>query len=589
MAFFQHLENLRPQFLKGERIEAEHFRYLFNYPRLWQVAIALMASVAVVPLICVTVFDYRVTQHALKSEILLRTSRLASNTKRSIASFLEARKSALDFVVHDNDPAVLADADRLRKILVDLDTGFGGFVDLGIIDDRGRQTTYVGPYRLEGKDYSPQPWFKEVVEKGIHISDVFLGYRKIPHLVIAVKYPLPSGSFYVLRATIDTGQFNRILSELEVSGSGDAFLINREGIIQTPTRSSGRVFEAYPLAVPSYSQHTEVYETQIPPRGTPLIVGYAYIPSTSFILMIVKQTEQVMQAWYKTRLDFIGFLVVSIAIILTVILAVATYLVNSVYLTDHKRLMTLHAQEYASKLASIGRLAAGVAHEINNPLAIINEKAGLMKDLLQMKKKEALPESRLLKETDAIISSVERCGTITKRLLSFARHMDSSRKTISLPELIEEVLGFLGKEAEYRSIEVAVDIPDDIPTLYTDRGKLQQIFLNIINNAFAAMENGGRLTIRASGVAPEHVAVSIRDTGCGIAPNDLKQIFDPFFSTKTNTGGTGLGLSITYGLVSEIGGQIEVESQVGQGTCFTVKLPLRIEEKGEKTECAYYS
>ena len=587
MAIIQHLENLRPQFLKGERIEAEHFRYLFNYPRLWRVAIILMATVAIVPLICVTIFDYRVTQQALKSEILLRTSRLASNTKRSIAFFLEARKSALDFIVHDNDPEVLRNTDRLKKILVDLDNGFGGFVDLSVIDDRGRQVTYVGPYRLEGKDYSPQAWFQEVVEKGIHISDVFLGYRKLPHLVIAVKYPLEKGSFYILRATIDTEPYYRILSELEVSGSGDAFLINRDGIIQTPTRSAGNVFEKSQLPVPPYSEHTEVYETHAA-DGVPLIIGYAYIPSTSFVLMIVKKTEQVMQAWYATRIDFISFLVVSIAVILTVILAVATYLVNSVYLTDRKRLMTLHAQEYASKLASIGRLAAGVAHEINNPLAIINEKAGLMKDLLQMKK-EAQQDGRLQKETDAIISSVERCGTITKRLLNFARHMDTSRTTISLPELLEEVLGFMGKEAEYRCIGVTVDIPEDIPTLYTDRGKLQQIFLNIINNAFAAMEDGGKLIIKASRVDLNYVAVSIRDTGSGIAPNDLKQIYDPFFSTKTSSGGTGLGLSITYGLVSEIGGQIEVESQVGEGTCFTVKLPLRIEKKGEKTECAYYS
>jgi signal transduction histidine kinase len=587
MTIFHQLENLRPQFLKGDRDEAEHFRYLFNYPRLWQVAIALMASVAIVPLICVTVFDYRVTQDALKSEVLLRTSRLASNTKRSIASFLEARKSALDFIVHDNDPVSLKDPKRLSEILVNLDNGFGGFVDLGVIDDQGKQTTYVGPYRLEGKDYSPQPWFQEVVEKGIHISDVFLGYRKLPHLVIAVKYPLPNSSFYVLRASIDTGQFNRILSELEVSGSGDAFLINRDGIIQTPPRSMGSVLEKCSLPVPAYAEHTEVYETQTS-GGVPLIIGYAYIPSTSFILMIVKQTEQVMQAWYKTRLDFIGFLVVSVAVILTVILAVATYLVNSVYLTDHKRLMTLHAQEYASKLASIGRLAAGVAHEINNPLAIINEKAGLIKDLFQLKKN--VPDNpRLIKEIDAIISSVERCGTITKRLLSFARHMDVRITDIVIKDLIEEVLGFMGKEAEYRCIGVTVDIPDAIPTLYTDRGKLQQIFLNIINNAFAAMQDGGKLTITAVCVDPDNVAVSVRDTGCGISQNDIKQIFDPFFSTKTGMGGTGLGLSITYGLVSEIGGRIDVESKVGVGTCFTVKLPRRIEQKGEQPPCAHYS
>jgi len=587
MAITQHLENLRPRFLKGDRIEAEQFRYLFNYTRLWQVAILLMATVAVVPLICVTIFDYHVTQNAMKSEILLRTSRLASNTKRSIGSFLEAHKAALDFVVHNNDPEDLQDPRRLKKILVDLDNSFGEFIDLGVIDAKGRQTTYVGPFSLEGKDYSPQEWFQEVVAEGIHISDVFLGYRQLPHIVIAVKYALPKGSFYVLRATIDTEQFNRILSELEISGSGDAYLINREGTIQTPTRGFGGVFQASPLPVPAYAEHTEVYETQTP-DGTPLIVGYAYIPSTSFILMIVKRTNQVMQGWYATRLDFISFSVVSIAIILSVILAVATYLVNSVYLTDRKRLMTLHAQEYAAKLASIGRLAAGVAHEINNPLAIINEKAGLIKDLMLLQK-EAQNNPRLVKEIDAIIASVERCSTITKRLLGFARHMDVRIKDIAIKDLIEEVLGFMGKEAEYRCIGVTVDIPDDIPTLHTDRGKLQQIFLNIINNAFAAMQDGGKLTISALREGPDHIVVSVRDTGCGISQNDLKQIFDPFFSTKTGMGGTGLGLSITYGLVSELGGRIDVESQSGEGTCFSVKLPRRIEEKGEHRPCEHYS
>lgn len=587
MAIWQFLENLRPQFLKDDRLEAEHFRYLFNYPRLWKVAILLMATVAVVPLICVTIYDYHVTQNALKSEVLLHTSRLASNTKRSIDSFLKAHSSALNFVVRHNAPAELQNTAHLQKILADLDNSFGGFVDLGIIDAHGRQITYAGAYGLEGRDYSPQPWFREVVEQGIHISEVFLGYRQLPHFVIAVKHALDDGAFYVLRATIDTGQFNRILSELEVSGSGDAFLINHEGIIQTPSRNSGMVFEKAPLPVPAYSEHTEVYETQTP-DGVSHIVGYAYIPSTSFVLMIVKQTNQVMQAWYATRIDLISFLVVSIAVILTVILAVATYLVNSVYLTDRKRLMTLHAQEYAAKLASIGRLAAGVAHEINNPLAIINEKVGLIKDLLLLRQ-EAHKDSRLIREIDAIITSVERCSTITKRLLGFARHMDVRIKSIAVKDLIEEVLGFMGKEAEYRCIKVTVDIPDEIPSLYTDRGKLQQIFLNIINNAFAAMQDGGELTISAVRKDADHIAVSIHDTGCGISQNDLKQIFDPFFSTKTGSGGTGLGLSITYGLISELGGRIEVESEIGRGTCFIVKLPLRIAEKGEDRPCAHYS
>jgi two-component system NtrC family sensor kinase len=587
MSFFEHLDNFRLQFLKDSSRQVPHFGYLFNYRRLWQVAILLTATVAVLPLIGVTVLDYLVTKNAVKSEILLRTSRLASNTKRSIAFFLEARKSALDFIIHNNDPESLKDSTRLAKILKDLDNSFGGFADLGMVDDQGRQITYAGPYHFEGVDYSEQPWFHEVVDRGVYISDVFLGYRQTPHLVIAVKYSTKNGSFLILRATIDAGQFNRILTELEVSGSGEAFLINRKGILQTPTRSLGDALEQCHLEVPSYSEHTAIYETT-DPRGKSFIIGYAYIPSTSLILMIVKQTDLVMQSWYKTRIDLITFLLISIAIILTVILGVATYLVNSVYLTDRKRLTTLHQIEFAAKLASIGRLAAGVAHEINNPLAIINEKIGLIKDLFMIKQ-EYQNDTRLMKEVNSIISSVDRCGTITKRLLSFARHMDVRIQDIHLKELIEEVLGFLVKEAQYRCILINLDIPADLPTLHTDRGKLQQIFLNIVNNAFAAMQDGGQLTITASQVDPDHISVFIRDTGCGIPEADLKHIFDPFFSTKKGSGGTGLGLSITYGLVSEIGGSIDVETQVDVGTCFTIKLPRRTEERGEKAECAYYS
>jgi two-component system, NtrC family, sensor kinase len=590
MSFFAQLGNLRPQFLRDEGGEVPQFRYLFNYRRLWQVTILLMTAVAVLPFTCVTIIDYHLTYSAIRSEILLRTSRLASNAKRSIAFFLESHKAALDFVIHNNDLESLKDSKTLAKLLIDLDKSIGGFADLGIIDEHGLQLTYAGPYRFEGKNYSSQPWFSEVVDRGIHVSDVFLGYRQTPHLVIAVKSTIIDGSFYILRATIDAGQFNSILTGLHVSGSGEAFLINREGILQTPTRRFGATLDECPLDVPAFSEHTETYQiaNRFDPSDNSLIVGYAYIPSTSLILMIVKQTDQLMQAWYKTRIEFVGFLVISIVIILAVILGMSTYLVNSVYITDRKRLTNLHQIESAAKLASIGRLAAGVAHEINNPLAIINMKAGLIRDLFTIKQ-QYKNDTRLMAEIDAITSSVDRCGTITKRLLSFARHMDVRIQDIQLEELIEEVLGFLGKEAEYRCIGIDLNFPADLPALHTDRGKLQQIFLNIINNAFAAMQDGGKLTINASQEDVDHISVTVRDTGCGISQSDVKRIFEPFFSTKKRSGGTGLGLSITYGLVTEIGGSIDVESQPGVGTCFTIRLPRRTEYSGGQSQCEYYS
>ncbi len=573
-------ENWKPAFWQLPADTTGLFKHMFNFRRIWKLTIILTAGVTLLPLITITLIDYNVTQKSVESEILLRTARITSNAKRSISFFLDERKSALDFLVHDNSFESLMDESNLARILENLQKGFGGgFEDIGVIDASGVQRTYVGPYNLKGKDYSGQPWFRRVVEHGIYVSDVFLGFRNVPHLITAVKYDLPDGSFYVLRSSLDTQRFIQLLSELELSGRGDAFLINAEGVLQTPTRYYGNALEPFPLAVPEYSEHTQVKEIQ-DAQGKSIIIGFAYIPNTPFVLMIAKFKNELMKPWRRTRLRLIGFLIASITIILIVILGVATYLVNNLYAADQKRLMSLHKLEYGSKMASIGRLAAGIAHEINNPLAIINEKAGLIKDLFNYRKEYA-DDPRLLKTIDSIISSVERCGTITKRLLGFARQSDVRGQMVDVAELIREVLSFTGKEAEYRSIDVSVDVAEDVPAVESDLGKLQQIFLNLINNSFAAMEDGGKLKLSAVQNDAAEVVVTVQDNGCGISASELSRVFEPFFSTKTRKGGTGLGLSITYNLVKEIGGRIKVQSEVGVGTCFEVHLPITMKNKKE--------
>ncbi len=577
------LRKLRPQFWDHSEQAGGLFTHMFNFRQIWKLSISLMSAVTLLPLIIITLVDYNFTQRAIESDILMRTSRITSNAKRSLSFFLTERKYALDFLVHDNSFDSLNDEEHLADILENLQKGFGGgFEDLSVIDADGRQRTYVGPYnyRLEGRDYSKQPWFEKVVEKGMYISDVFMGFREIPHLVIAVKYQMPDGSFYVLRSSVNTSRLNDMLSKLEMSGKGEAFIINRQGILQTPTRYYGNMLEKTSLKIPAFSEKTEAAEKK-DSSGMPLIISYAYIPDTPFILMVVKQKEELMKPWYQTRMELIGFLVFSITVILMVIFHVTTYMVNNLYIADQKRLMGLHEVEYASKMASIGRLAAGIAHEINNPLAIINEKAGLMKDLFTLKKEYA-DDPRLNNIIDSIISSVKRCAIITKRLLAFARHPDVHIQHIHIRELIREVLSFTGKEAEYRSICVELDIPEDVPRVESDRSKLQQIFLNLINNAFAAMDTEDCLRI-SSEQKDDSIIVRVSDSGCGIPPGDLNRVFEPFFSTKTKKGGTGLGLPITYNLVHEIGGNIEVQSTEGEGTTFSVTLPLTMKGKEENS------
>lgn len=567
------LKLFKPNFLWGRKSFASPpQRHMVNYGRLWRSAVMLTALSAILPLLVITWVDYNVTRKAVESETIERTSKTVSNTKRTIAGFLAERKSVLDFIVHDNVYEDLVDPLRLAVILVNLQKSFAGITDIGVIDSTGRQIAYIGPYPLEGKDYREQDWFQKVREKGIFISDVFLGFRNEPHLVIAVKYEREDGTFYVLRSSIDTERLNDLLSTLELSAQGSAFIINTSGVLQSPARHHDRVFEKIAIPVPAYSDATEVTQYEDPYEGT-YILGYAYIPDTPFILMIAKKKSEMMKTWHKTRIEIFLFLSVGVIIVLIGVVGFATYFVNNIYIAEQRRVKTLHQVEYANKLASIGRLAAGVAHEINNPLAIINEKSGLIKDIFQLRQQYAHDE-KLIGLVDAIHDSVARCGAITKQLLSFARHMDSSFQPLELENVIQGVIGFLGKEAQYRNIAISVQVSPEIPPFESDRGKLQQILLNLVNNSFAALSEGGRLDISAEKLNDTHVRITVADTGCGIPPKDLKHIFEPFFSTKTNVGGTGLGLSITYSLIQELGGAIDVASEVGQGTTFTITLPL---------------
>ncbi len=573
------LKSLKPEFLEREDAAVGPRKHLFNFRRIWKQAVLGTSAVALAPLIFMALVDYQVNQKAIEAEINYQTARLVSNTRRSVSFFLSERKSALNFIDKDNSYPALGDPARLAVLLDNLKKGFGGFTDLGVIDDNGVQHTYVGPYGLEGRDYSDQDWFKELSSSKAHVSDVFLGFRRQPHLVIAVKHSLPHGGFYVLRTSIDTALINQLLSAVEVSGKGDLFLATREGILQTPSRFFGEALGQIPINVPEYSDKTRVVEVGF--ADGPFVVGYAYISETPFILMAVKKKSELMRPWNEIRQKLIIFLTFSITIILLVILWISTYLVSRIHEADRKRVMTLHHVEYANKMASLGRLSAGVAHEINNPLAIINEKAGLIKDLFTFKQSYA-EDPKLLGLADSILYSVERCAKITKRLLNFARHVDVNPQPLEVGKVIHEVLGFLGKEAEFRSITVTVNEEPELPQIESDQGRLQEIFLNLINNSLAAMQDGGRLDIAAKRSDEGFIAVTVADSGCGIAEADLKKVFEPFFSTKTKSGGTGLGLSITYGLVQELGGDISVRSEEGKGTEFTISLPIKMKSPGVK-------
>lgn len=586
------MKKYRPKFLEHKFDPSSQDSSLVNFRQLWKSSMAIILAVALIPLLVLAIIEYRVSKQAMESEILLRTSRLVSNARRTLTSYLEERKFALRFVVLDNSYEQLHDASRLEKLLERLKTGLGEWSELGVVDADGIQKSYAGPYKLKGADYSKQDWYTNIrqsvekmsvddTEMYSSISDVFLGFRNSPHLVISVLHSVSIGGQskpYILRASLELDHLTEMLSQLEVSGNGDAFLINREGVLQTPSRYYGKILDKMPFPVPEFAERTEVVE-RTDPYGNPVVIGYAYITGSPFICMVVKQKTLLMQSWYESNVKVMIFLGFSILLTGMVVFSIATYLVNTIYLADLKQQSILHKVEYANKMASIGRLSAGVAHEINNPLAIINEKAGLIKDLFTFRKEYA-GDTRLLNLVTSIINAVDRCSTITRQLLSFARNISVSVQKVSLRQVVNDVLEFQLKEAEHRRIKIDLDIPETLPDFVSDRGKLQQIFINLVNNAFTAMKDGGKLSIK-SRLDEEHknILIEVADTGHGIHKENIQRIFEPFFTTNVGGGGTGLGLSITYGLLKEIGGSVGIESTVGVGTTFTITLPLEYQAK----------
>ncbi len=233
-------------------------------------------------------------------------------------------------------------------------------------------------------------------------------------------------------------------------------------------------------------------------------------------------------------------------------------------------LRLLHSQ----KLAAIGELSSGIAHEINNPLAIITQEVDLALELTAAAPTPApgdLAEAR--DSLRAIAGQVDRCRQITHKLLNFARKVEPVLQEEAVERVIEDMALLVEKEARGREVAIVRDYAPDLPPVRTDVPLLRQVILNLLTNALHATPAGGAITLstRRDG---GHVAIVVRDTGSGIPPENLGKIFDPFFTTKEPGKGTGLGLSVSHGIIARLGGALTAHSPPGQGAAFTVTLPL---------------
>jgi two-component system NtrC family sensor kinase len=239
---------------------------------------------------------------------------------------------------------------------------------------------------------------------------------------------------------------------------------------------------------------------------------------------------------------------------------------------------TQHQLVQAEKIASLGRMAAGVAHEINNPLAGILIYAELLA-------REVEQDTPIRENVEIIINQTMRCQQIVNRLLDFSRQSLGQKRLFDVNEVLRACVDLVSHQAFFHNIKIEQDLDPGVPQIIGDPGQLQQVFTNLLLNSADAMGGSGMITITSRPAWPGNgVVLQFTDTGCGIPPEIRDKIFEPFFTTKPPGKGTGLGLSIVYGVIQRHGGSIEAYSPPGGGTIFTVTLPLESEDQGPDAE-----
>ncbi|MEN8231624.1 MAG: ATP-binding protein [Thermodesulfobacteriota bacterium] len=546
-----------------------------RYRRFRRTLSLVMIAAFLIPLILTTMLSY----YEYRSQMLANLRWNAESAKRTIETFLTELQTVLIYTANEHTYEELVDQNNLKKLYHRLKSHYPGVVDLGIIDHKGIQRAYAGPYELAGKNYSDRECFKAATVSKTFIGMVEMGYRKVPHFVIAVNFfSKNTGQNWVFRASIDATTLDKYIDKIGTGPLSDIFLVSRKGepLLQSSSQLFGPPLSPYPFELP----HNRIGITISEERGVwdyVVLKAVSYIEGTPWALVLLKHGYLYGKDWsfFKARLFFI--VMISTILALFVILQITKLFVGRIFEADEKRESMMAEIEHTSKLASIGRLAAGIAHEINNPLAIISAKTGLIMDLLEISE-DFKYKKKIGSEIHGTSNAVERCKVITHRLLGFARRMDVSLESISINNLMQEVLSFLDQEALYRGIHVDLELGDSLPVIESDRGQLQQIFLNLVNNAIDAVGKDGKVTIKTKMRDQNSIQIDVTDNGKGIPQNIISHIFEPFFTTKDSAEkkGTGLGLFITYGIIKKLGGHISVRSSVGVGTTFTVTLPIKI-------------
>ncbi len=542
-----------------------------TYRRLMRRMLSTAWAVSLLPLWVLGAVIYFYFSDAQEKHLRSELKNMAANRVQALGIFLDERTTMLEALAHSAPLSELTSPGTLQSMFRLLNRRQWSFVDLGIIDAQGKHLVYSGTYPLQHQQYQETKWFQQTMLRGAYVSDVFLGFRESPHFVVAVRKD-DSPKAWILRATIDSDVFNWLVRSAQLGQRGDAYIVNREGKYQTPPRFGGDILSMSGLNLKKAPREISVVD-RISNDGRRLLTAFGWLPKRDWVLVIDQDPDEALGPLRLAQKAELAILIMGSILLAVSIFFLVRVVVRRVEAKDKAR-VTLDAQlAHTSRLVSLGRMAAGVAHEINNPIAAISELAGLTEDLMDEDFVHNHPHGGLFKQNlSKIQHHVDRVHNVTHRMLGFARRMEPRLDMVNVNEVVNEAFFFLEREAGFRGIKITRELEEDMPEIKTDQAQLQQVFMNLLSNALDAVGEGGRVGIE-SRVEGDFVEVLVKDNGPGIPAKFKDSVFDPFFTTKAPGQGTGLGLSISHSIMQNLGGSLTFESVPGWGTNFKVRIP----------------
>ncbi|MBF0469465.1 MAG: GHKL domain-containing protein [Desulfamplus sp.] len=529
---------------------------------------------------------------------------LVKKHRQNIDVFLNERQNNINQLASMATFEKLSDHAFLEKQLFILQREYGEvFTDLAVLNDEGKQVAYAGPFGLEGAHYEDADWFRMAIKQPHYISDVFLGMRGFPHFTVTTRH-FRDGKPWILRTSVHFQAFSDLVQNIRIGETGVAFILNQNGEFQTHTDLKiANPKELYQKMLPDNMAGVNRDTDNILPEAAAIKVDasknrrnsaqnrdrivpiqHRRIGNTIYVATVLHNKNWVLIFQQDAndafadlnRIRFIAliaFIAGGIAIISMALVLSRRMVARIVKSEGEMEMMNQQVIEHG-RLAALGEMAAGIAHEINNPVAIMVEEAGWIKDLLaeeEFQNSENLEE--FIRSLDQIRKQGLRCRDITHKLLSFARPAESGNQIININDMIAETVNLFSHEAKFSNISFEQHFRQNDLQFMASQTEVQQILFNLINNAMDAMRDIGGKIIISTTKEENMVKIIVEDNGSGISQEHFARIFDPFFTTKPVGKGTGLGLYICYGIINKLNGNITVRSALNQGTVFTILIP----------------